>query len=77
MKCGRSSGATEQHVLRKIKKLIVLSSTLKLISPAFLNYDVSKRFYAVRTKGILQHKTDGMIRDCLLIVKHSVFNFSN
>ena len=31
-----SSGATEQHVLRKIKKLIVLSSTLQLTSPEFL-----------------------------------------
>ena len=36
MKMNWSSGATEQHVLRKIKKLIVLSGTLQLTSPEFL-----------------------------------------
>ena len=67
VKCGRSSGATEEHVLRKIKKLIVLSSALKLISPAFLKLRRKQKILCGKNER--QHKTDGIINYQLLSFK--------
>ena len=51
---------------RKIKKLIGLSSALKLISPAFLKLRRKQKILCCKNKR--QHKTDGIIRDCFVIV---------